>query len=394
MNHHSIVAALALSVICAGCSQGVGSGPPLGAVNPGISSAPTASSFSPGEQPSIISHPSLEGGVARPGSTYTNLYVANEGASTVTVYARGDNSVLRTISKGISSPISLAMSANGSLYVLNCCQSNIGSVTVYDATSGKLLRTISDVKKPSAMAVGPNGYIFVADNTSSEVAVYGNTGSLPIYTLTNGINAPRGLAVDSEGNLYVSNCPEECYNFVGPNGNVTVYSAGQYTLSRTISRGVTSPDALMVARNNYLYVANSGSEDYSVPSTVKVYPPGKGSPSESILKGLNDPVALALSPSGTLFVGNCGYFCVQNYQNGFVTAYVAGKPGLVRTITQGIFNPAAVAVGPSGYLFVANPPFGRTSYTSTVQVYAPGSKTLERTISKGISYPSALVFGP
>jgi sugar lactone lactonase YvrE len=267
-------------------------------------------------------------------------------------------------------------------------------VTVYDATSGKLLRTISDVKEPSAMAVGPNGYIFVADNTSSEVAVYGSTGSQPLRTITNGINAPRGLAVDSRENLYVSNCPEECYNFVGPYGDVTVYTPGQYTLSRTISQGVTSPDVLMVDRGNYLYVANAGSDDYSVPSTITVYPPGKGSASETISQDLNNPVAFALSPSGTLFVGNCGYFCLHNYQNGFVTAYAAGKPRIVRTITQGIFNPAAAAVGPSGYLFVANPPFGRTSYTSTVQVYAPGSKTLERTISKGISYPSALVFGP
>src|SRR5262249_27778355 len=57
-----------------------------------------------------------------------NLYVANDRANRVTVYARDSDSVLRTIVAGLNGPNSLAFDGSGNLYVSN---NNNKSVTVY-----------------------------------------------------------------------------------------------------------------------------------------------------------------------------------------------------------------------------------------------------------------------
>jgi YVTN family beta-propeller protein len=60
-----------------------------------------------------------------------NLYVANSGNNTVTVYAAGGTSVLRTISEGIAAPIALAFDNSANLYV-----ANRGSSTITEYASG------------------------------------------------------------------------------------------------------------------------------------------------------------------------------------------------------------------------------------------------------------------
>jgi DNA-binding beta-propeller fold protein YncE len=370
VNHRSIITALAAVAMLAACST--------------IGNAPTPFNTSIDSQ-GKISKPEA----SRASSSHTNLYVANAGNATVTVYARGSNSVLRTISEGLTVPSALAFDGAGSLYVLNCeyCYSAAGDVTVYAAKSGKLLRTISG-SSPAAIAVDQEGLIFIADYSDSIVKVYGSRGSRPLRTISKGIKGPRALALDRSGNLYVANCDDPCLGRIG-GGTVTVYAAGGTTLSRTISQGVRSPVRLLIDSTGDLYVANYGTN--STPSfggTIAAYAPGQNAPYESISQGVNGPIALAYSPSGTLFVGNCVYLCAYGSYNGFVSAYAADKTKPARMITQGVVDPAAMSVGSFGYLFVANP------NSNTVQVYAPGSKTVHQTISQGISYPLGVAFGP
>jgi hypothetical protein len=51
--------------------------------------------------------------------TLPKISVANYGGATVTVYAPGSKSVLRTISKGVRSPYVVAFDNSGDLYVAN-----------------------------------------------------------------------------------------------------------------------------------------------------------------------------------------------------------------------------------------------------------------------------------
>jgi DNA-binding beta-propeller fold protein YncE len=82
-----------------------------------------------------------------------NFYVANYFNNTVTVYAPGKTSPLRTISNGIDGPDALAIGRLGYLYVANGAKN---TVTEYAPGGTHLVRTISQgVSNPRGLAFGP-----------------------------------------------------------------------------------------------------------------------------------------------------------------------------------------------------------------------------------------------
>jgi hypothetical protein len=114
--------------------------------------------------------------VGRP-TTDPNLYVVNNGNATVTGYAPGSGSVLRTISQGINGPFQLAFDAHGNLYVAN---GSANTVTVYAPGKIKLKRTISQgVGEPAALAFDGAGDLYVANYDNGTVTVYAPATTSP-----------------------------------------------------------------------------------------------------------------------------------------------------------------------------------------------------------------------
>lgn len=87
MKRESLVGACLSAALFAACSG-----------NNGLS--PSARSVAP----LFAAQPSKAVGSAALPATGANLYVANYGSSTVTIYASGKNKVLRTISQGVGGP--------------------------------------------------------------------------------------------------------------------------------------------------------------------------------------------------------------------------------------------------------------------------------------------------
>lgn len=152
-------------------------------------------------------------------------------------------------------------------------------VLVY-APHGKLLRTISQgLATPIALAFSNTGDLFVANYASDDVTVYPPGKTYVGRTISQGIKRPYALAFDKSGNLYVAN---------NAASTVTVYAPGSSTPLLTIHQGVSHPSALIVDVSGNLFVANARS--------ISVYAPGKATPSRTIVKGINSPIALAFGP--------------------------------------------------------------------------------------------------
>lgn len=86
----------------------------------------------------------------------TNIGPGSSGRGTVSKYRPGGSSPVRTISQGISYPLSMAVA--GYLYVGNEGTSSFpyGSVTVYNTYNGNLVRTITNgVFNPDFLTFGP-----------------------------------------------------------------------------------------------------------------------------------------------------------------------------------------------------------------------------------------------
>ena len=256
-----------------------------------------------------------QSGIGRPALRHAtsgaNLYVANGGAysgGTVTVYAPGSKSVLRTISQGLNDPGALAFDGSGNLYVANITGN---AVTVYAMGGSSLIETISQgVLRPDALAFDSSGDLYVAnsftkaDGFGRTVTVYAPGSTKLLRTITKGVCYPIALAFDSSGNLYVADefqLAPKCKGTRDPStGSVTVYAPGSETVLRTIKKGLSYPGpfALVFDASGNLYVANEGG------NTVPVYAPGSTKVLRTISGDMVNPEVLAFDGSGNLFVAN------------------------------------------------------------------------------------------
>jgi hypothetical protein len=104
-----------------------------------------------------------------------NLYVAlcptcfeyHSGNSSINVYEAGTMKLLRTITKGVDIPLSLAFDTTGNLYVADGAYPH-PAVTVYAPGSSKPLRKLTKgLTGPSAIAFDPSNNLFVMNGTAS-----------------------------------------------------------------------------------------------------------------------------------------------------------------------------------------------------------------------------------
>ena len=225
-----------------------------------------------------------------------NLYVANNGVNNVTVYNPSSGALLRTISLGIG-PSDIAFDSAGNLYV---SISSAGNVTVYNSSSGVLLNTISaGMNVPVGLAFHSSGNLYVCNLTANNVTVYDSLGAL-VNTISLGTIVPTGgLAFDSAGNLYVASFTDN---------NVTVYDSSSGVLLNTISGGMSGPGELAFDSAGNLYVANFSGNNVTVYDVS-----GAQILSKTISAGVFQPFSLAFDSSGNLYVaGNNNVVTVYN----------------------------------------------------------------------------------
>lgn len=183
----------------------------------------------------------------------------------------------------------------GATLLASCSMSGTGAVTSALPGSRPALGTGSMVRSEGALEAAGDGRIYVSDARSSSVSVYEKISPHHfVGTITQGISGPNALAVDSAGDLFVSNVD---------NATVTVYPPGSSTPSKTYSRGfqqrLVNPLTVAVGPDGTMYLVNY--TQIGNQSQVLVYPPGHMSATMAIdLTGGAD--GLALDPSGNLYV--------------------------------------------------------------------------------------------
>jgi len=205
------------------------------------------------------------------------------------------------------------------------------------------------------------GILVTGNNGEPDVTIYplGSNGdatpSAIIEGEGTGLNAARGIAVDSNGNIYVANDGSSD----GGTDSITVYPPGSNGDAAPIAviegdnTGLINPTGVAVDSSGNIYVANCGElcGGGNINPSVTVYPPGSNGnaiPSATISgsnTGLDYSLGIAVDSTRNIYVANFG--------NG-VTVYPAGSDGNVRpSLTVG--GGRAVAVDDSsGDIYVAD----------------------------------------
>ena len=238
----------------------------------------------------------------------TNNFYGPSDASAIQIYgvgANGNVSPTATIAgpdTGLilnSAPTGIALSCDGTIYV--AVQDN-GNVLAYPPNSNGDIPpsvTIAGLSNPVGVAFDQSGRLYVAEQGPIEggsvVAVFagGANGVVPPIATISGSNTrlsgPEGIAVDSSGNVYVTNAYRAVTVFP-PLGTSTgnLNEAPIVTIEGS-STGLSAPYGIMVDRNGIIYVAN-GSGGPEGNGSIAKYAPIASLPSQ-----LNYPNVTPLS---------------------------------------------------------------------------------------------------
>lgn len=291
------------------------------------------------------------------------------------------------------SPSSIAVGANGTIYLTESGKAirkitAAGVVTTlagvtntggYQDGTGSVARFTT----PGGLAVDANGTVYVADTSlhvirkitaEGVVTTFAGTPYTPAYadgTLASALfSYPRGIAIDTAGNLYITEIGNHLIRKITPSGEVTTVAGTQGVPGSLDGTGINAsfnkPDGIAVDANGNLYIT-----DYMNNMIRKISPLGVVTTlAGDVTPGGVDGVASAARFSGPMgiSVDTNGNLYVAEYNNNAIRK-IAIATGTVTSFagdinTNGYVNatgsaarfkwPQGVAVGPDGYIYVAD----------------------------------------
>jgi sugar lactone lactonase YvrE len=238
--------------------QGTGAAPQIG--------------FSPAPQSIILSSAApynLQGpeGIAVDGKG--NLYIADLGGKQVLKETLSSGQYTQTVianaQNGLRDPIGVAVDANGNVYIAD---QSVGILKETPTSSGYTQSTLITNGGPVGVAVDANGVLYFVNGTSVIKAVpsggqYTETTLLSSLTPGNSAISTQGMAVDSSGNVYVTDTGNQRVLKFSP-------ANGSYTQS-TVASGFGFPWGVAVDFAGNVYVGDEGGGVYKESLSNGVY---------------------------------------------------------------------------------------------------------------------------
>lgn len=207
--------------------------------------------------------------------------------------------------------------------------------------------------QPQGIAIDSSGNIFISDTAVNHVLRIDPSGNQNFEGTD--LSRPAGIAVDSSGNLYIADT-----------GNNLVRKVSQGGGQSNIGYGLTKPLGVAVDSMGNVIVADTGNNRVEL-----VVLGGQG----TLVSGLNQPSAVAVDAAENVYIADTG--------NGRVlkASLTANTP--VTVIATGLQAPQGVAVDAAGNVFIAD-----TWNNRVLEVPANGGKPFP--VGGPFSHPTAL----
>ena len=287
----------------------------------------------------------------------------------------------------------IAVDASDNLYVADYQASEVvkisatGTLSIIAGNSGGSGRptpgsaTASSLGEPWGIAVDAAGDVYIADYSNQVIEEVTPSGTLSIFAGTgtagaptpgpataSDLNYPTGLAIDSQGNLYVADSVNSMIEKITPSGTLSIV-AGNGTAAAPVpgpasSSPLDNPFGVAVDAAGDIYISDTSNneiEEVTPAGTLSIIagdgsagPPTYGPATNTTLWAPND---IASTPAGALYVADTSNSTIDLLTPPAPTLTAAAT--ITGTTTVGQTAPPAREAGPTRRF--STPTCGRTA---------------------------------
>jgi sugar lactone lactonase YvrE/heat shock protein HslJ len=182
---------------------------------------------------------------------------------------------------------------------------------------------------PQGPAVDGAGNLYFADyNQIGEWTAANNTVTM---LATSGLSWAYGVAVDSEGNVYIAD-----------NGDNAIkkWTAGNSNMTTLVSSGLSSPSGVAVDGVGNVYIADTGN------NAIEEWSAANSNVITLVSSGLSGPSDVALDAAGNIYIADTG--------NAVIKEWIAANSNVITVVSSDLSAPQGVAVDGAGDVLVAD----------------------------------------
>ena len=318
-------------------------------------------------------------------------------------HARFRLTVALIMSIGIVAGAALVAADTASAYGIWAVAGNGQACSTPPSCGAGVAATRGQLSFPEGVAVGPSGEVYIADwgdNQIRKVALDGTISAVAgdgtacfsaprcgdgAVAISAQLSFPEGVAVGSDGSVYIADTGDNEIRKLAPNGTITRFAGTGQDCSRPPACGdggaatsaqLSAPAGIAIDRTGDVYIADAGDSEVR-----KVSPSGKitriagtGVPcataaacgDNGLATGaeLNFPGGVAVGPGGEVYIADAGDNEVRKVSTTGAITLVAGDgtlcsapatcgDGGAATSAQ-LSGPDGVAIGPDESVYIAD----------------------------------------